>query len=96
MGIRVALHILGHEENDMMRPLLLNVTSINPGNPEYTNGAPVLSVSAAALPFVLNWTDPTPVLPRAPVTGVPANLAIPPTKSDSASSGPWVRVRFRS
>jgi FtsP/CotA-like multicopper oxidase with cupredoxin domain len=70
-------HILGHEENDMMRPLLLNVTSINPGNPEYTNGAPVLSVSAAALPFVLNWTDPTPVLPRAPVTGVPANLGNP-------------------
>jgi hypothetical protein len=67
-------HLLGHEENDMMRPLIMNVTSINPGDPVYTSGAPVLSVSTVALPFVLTWTDPTPVLPRAPVTGVPANL----------------------
>jgi FtsP/CotA-like multicopper oxidase with cupredoxin domain len=69
-------HLLGHEENDMMRPLIMNVTSINPGDPVHTNGAPVLT-AGTVLPVVLNWTDPTPVLPRNPVTGVPANLGNP-------------------
>ena len=57
-------HLLGHEENDMMRPLVFNVTSARPG-------APVLS-GAGVGPFFLTWTDPTPA--SAPTTlGNPAN-----------------------
>ncbi len=49
-------HILGHEENDMMRPIVVQRT-------ESAGQAPVLSVtSSAAKPGSLNlsWTDGTP------------------------------------
>ncbi|MFB3879681.1 MAG: hypothetical protein ACE149_00385 [Armatimonadota bacterium] len=46
-------HLLGHEENDMMRPLALKVPSILPT-------APVLSGSASGGLVNLSWTDPTP------------------------------------
>ena len=51
-------HILGHEEMDMMRPLVANVSRALPA-------APVLSLGSAG-PTVLNWTDGTPVDYTAP------------------------------
>ncbi|MBK9519307.1 MAG: multicopper oxidase domain-containing protein [Anaeromyxobacter sp.] len=49
-------HILSHEENDMMRPIILNVVSTLPGTP-----APLtITANAQGLP-VLSWTDATPV-----------------------------------
>ena len=53
-------HILGHEENDLMRPLTLNFAATVPTN------APVLSapatVGSLGASVNLTWTDPTPVL----------------------------------
>ena len=43
-------HILGHEENDFMRPFIFNFSAMAPAAP--TN----LTLAAG----VLNWTDPTP------------------------------------
>ncbi len=58
-------HLLGHEENDMMRPLVLTVASVVPV-------APVLSIAAPGPPFVLTWTDNTPVTDPATL-GNPGN-----------------------
>jgi FtsP/CotA-like multicopper oxidase with cupredoxin domain len=48
-------HLLGHEENDMMRPYHFTINTIKPSpsvlNGTRTNGGPV----------TLSWTDPTPV-----------------------------------
>ncbi|MCP8968583.1 fibronectin type III domain-containing protein [Ectobacillus ponti] len=58
-------HLLGHEENDMMRPMTLTVDRSLPA-------ASVLSGTRPAnSPAVLNWTDPTPAS-GAPL-GNPAN-----------------------
>jgi FtsP/CotA-like multicopper oxidase with cupredoxin domain len=62
-------HLLGHEENDMMRPLVMQV-------PVGVPAAPVLSAAAAGTPVVplvnLSWTDGTPA--NAPSTpGNPQN-----------------------
>lgn len=46
-------HILGHEEMDMMRPLIANVSRALPA-------APVVS-NTGSNPIVLTWTDGTPV-----------------------------------
>jgi hypothetical protein len=47
-------HLLGHEENDMMRPMVLNVARSSPT-------APVLTAAQRpAAPVILNWTDATP------------------------------------
>ncbi len=46
-------HILGHEENDMMRPLVLTMTSLAPA-------PPVLSIAPGGPPYNLSWTDATP------------------------------------
>jgi FtsP/CotA-like multicopper oxidase with cupredoxin domain len=58
-------HILGHEENDMMRPIVFNVVTAVPAAPTG------LAVSPTAL---LTWTDPTPVGAN-PL--IPANLGNP-------------------
>jgi len=58
-------HILGHEENDMMRPLVLNV-------PRALPIAPILSGAVWGALVNLAWTDGTPVI--SPITpGNPAN-----------------------
>ena len=59
-------HILGHEENDMMRPVQVNFATVVPA-------APVLTGAGAAGPLAnLAWTDGTPA--SAPSTmGNPAN-----------------------
>ncbi|MBL0276933.1 MAG: multicopper oxidase domain-containing protein [Anaeromyxobacter sp.] len=49
-------HILSHEENDMMRPIILNVVSTIPGTPSPLT----LAANAQGLP-VLTWNDATPV-----------------------------------
>jgi len=49
-------HILSHEENDMMRPIVLNVSSAIP--PAIPAG-PVVGAFSAGFP--LTWVDPTPV-----------------------------------
>ena len=46
-------HILGHEEMDMMRPLVANVSRALPA-------APVLS-NTGSNPIAITWTDGTPV-----------------------------------
>jgi hypothetical protein len=55
-------HLLGHEENDMMRPIVLDV-------PVTVPTAPRLTVGPTA-PFTLTWTDPTPF---DYTTGLPAS-----------------------
>ena len=58
-------HLLGHEENDMMRPITVAVTHAKPT-------ASVLSFKKVASSVKLTWTDPTPV--SNPTTmGNPAN-----------------------
>ena len=58
-------HLLGHEENDMMRPMPLTVATVVPP-------APALSASSGAAQVNLVWTDPTPA--SSPTTlGNPAN-----------------------
>ncbi len=49
-------HILSHEENDMMRAIILNVPSITPGSP-----SPLSVVANLAGKPALSWTDATPV-----------------------------------
>ncbi|MEI8353057.1 MAG: putative Ig domain-containing protein, partial [Lentisphaerota bacterium] len=46
-------HLLGHEENDMMRPMSLVMTSVIPA-------APVLTGLVAVAQMNLSWTDATP------------------------------------
>jgi FtsP/CotA-like multicopper oxidase with cupredoxin domain len=46
-------HILGHEENDMMRPVKFDV-------PKVLATAPVLSVASSSQGLNLSWTDGTP------------------------------------
>ena len=58
-------HILGHEENDMMRPVILNFPVVIPT-------APVLAATLAGTVANLAWTDATP--PSNPATyGNPGN-----------------------
>ena len=47
-------HLLGHEENDMMRPIVFNVPRLLPG-------APVVSYTRIGGTVNLSWTDGTPV-----------------------------------
>ncbi|MBI5076286.1 MAG: multicopper oxidase domain-containing protein [Nitrospirae bacterium] len=50
-------HILSHEENDMMRPIIFNVPAVAPE-------APVLSATLInPLRIDISWTDPVPVDP---------------------------------
>ena len=46
-------HLLGHEENDMMRPMVLNVA-------RKLAISPVVTFTRTAAPVTLNWTDGTP------------------------------------
>jgi FtsP/CotA-like multicopper oxidase with cupredoxin domain len=48
-------HLLGHEENDMMRPVVFNVATAVPAAPSGLN------VNVVANTVDLSWTDPTPV-----------------------------------
>jgi fibronectin type 3 domain-containing protein len=51
-------HLLGHEENDMMRPILFTFTSALPDAPVLTSD---VSGSTVAAPQVsLHWSDATP------------------------------------
>ena len=50
-------HLLGHEENDMMRPIVFNVT---PTVTVPTAPSPLAAVQTAATQVNLTWTDPTP------------------------------------
>jgi len=49
-------HLLGHEENDMMRPMVFNVAT---GAPAAPSGLAANNVAAGNVD--LTWTDPTPV-----------------------------------
>jgi hypothetical protein len=67
-------HILGHEENDFMRPMIFHPTVILPDAP----GA--VTVAAVAGGQLLTWADPTPVggwdkdgIPTAGVLAKPVN-----------------------
>ncbi len=58
-------HLLGHEENDMMRPIQVNVPHLKPA-------ASVLSAMKVGAKITLTWTDTTPA--STPTTlGNPAN-----------------------
>jgi FtsP/CotA-like multicopper oxidase with cupredoxin domain len=59
-------HILGHEEYDLMRPLVLTVKDLVPSAP--TLAAPAFN---AANGIALNWTDPTPATPNGYLLGLP-------------------------
>ncbi len=54
-------HLLGHEENDMMRPMVFRVQTVKPDRP-------VLTATNVGLQVTLQWTDGTPP---------PANLGNP-------------------
>jgi FtsP/CotA-like multicopper oxidase with cupredoxin domain len=51
-------HLLGHEENDMMRPVVFQVPSTTPSRPTLT--ATSFAVSPAATAVQLAWSDGTP------------------------------------
>ncbi|MDU0457322.1 MAG: multicopper oxidase domain-containing protein [Geobacteraceae bacterium] len=51
-------HILSHEEMDMMRPIVLNVTSVVPDTVTGLNTPATFTGGVVTL----NWTDPTPAL----------------------------------
>jgi FtsP/CotA-like multicopper oxidase with cupredoxin domain len=55
-------HILGHEENDMMRPIKFDV-------PRALADTPLLAVYASTSGLNLNWTDGTPPAPAFGVVG---------------------------
>ena len=64
-------HLLGHEENDMMRPVKFNVTTALP--PAFTLDVLTTAGSTSTVPLLwLAWTDPTPVSNPATL-GSPAN-----------------------
>ncbi|HEY3383854.1 MAG TPA: multicopper oxidase domain-containing protein, partial [Vicinamibacterales bacterium] len=50
-------HILGHEENDMMRPMSFSYTATTPPAPFQLTGA---LGGPGFTQFILNWRDPTP------------------------------------
>jgi FtsP/CotA-like multicopper oxidase with cupredoxin domain len=52
-------HILGHEENDMMRPIQFNVASIVPAAPALS--ATTTGSTSTAPQVNLTWSDPTPL-----------------------------------
>ncbi len=81
-------HILGHEEMDMMRPIVANVASLRPAAPVVTN--------VGIGPVILNWTDGTPVNYSTPaVWGDPANeigYRIERASVISNTVGPFVAI----
>ncbi|BBI99711.1 laccase [Ferrigenium kumadai] len=50
-------HILGHEENDFMRPIVFKYTAMLPAAPATLAG---VTAAAPASGVTLTWTDPTP------------------------------------
>ena len=52
-------HILSHEENDMMRPIVLNVISTIP--PAFAAAPTVTAVNTGTTGNRVSWVDPTPV-----------------------------------
>jgi FtsP/CotA-like multicopper oxidase with cupredoxin domain len=67
-------HILGHEENDMMRAMVLAVAPNAPANPAATLGgttkSPSISLSLSSVTGVANYANPTGfTIQRAVVTG---------------------------
>ena len=58
-------HLLGHEENDMMRPMVFRITSVIPPAPTD------VTASASGGKIRLTWSDPTPAAPTN--LGNPAN-----------------------
>ncbi len=67
-------HLLGHEENDMMRPISMVVDSYLPPAPVVT-GIPVIT-GASSASALLTWTDGT---PYNYTTGLPASTVGNPT-----------------
>ncbi len=83
-------HLLGHEENDMMRPMQFNVISTLP--PALTLSPLSTAGSTSAAPqAILQWTDPTPVMPAN--VGNPANeIGFGIQRAPGASGGTFITV----
>ncbi len=64
-------HILGHEENDFMRPISVISAPVVPPAP----GAVAATQSGTGSPIVLTWTDPTPVAAQSANNGTFGNPA---------------------
>lgn len=83
-------HLLGHEENDMMRPVVFNAPRLVPPAPTGVACNPSTCVSSASTRLTLTWTDPTP-----PTTslGNPANeigFRIERASVKNGKIGTWV------
>ena len=84
-------HILGHEENDFMRPI--SVIS-SPVAPAPTTGL-VATQAAAGQPVVLTWTDPTPIALLGSATNNLGNLQNELgflVQRSASPAGPWTTV----
>jgi hypothetical protein len=79
-------HILGHEENDMMRPVSLVVASTQPTAPT------LLTAAFVAGGVALTWTDPTPAIGPTRGTGLSQSIYYCP--NIAGGSRPTVTVRF--
>ncbi len=80
-------HILGHEENDFMRPLVATSQTLPPLAPSGFS----VSQAAAGQPVVASWVDPTPI--STPTTyGNPRNELGFKLERSTSASGPWTLV----
>ena len=84
-------HILGHEENDMMRPIVFNVNNNVPLTPTLVSAAASTLISTTAS-IALTWTDLTPATPAN--VGNPANeIGFRVERATGTSqSAPWTLV----
>ena len=62
-------HLLGHEENDMMRPIVFTTGRVAPDAPGFVTVANLDSAGAAVGKVVLTWPDATPPTPGFGVNG---------------------------
>jgi FtsP/CotA-like multicopper oxidase with cupredoxin domain len=85
-------HILGHEENDFMRPIAVISSPVAPPAPTGVT----LSQAAAGQPVVISWTDPTPVAAYGTVGnttfGNQANELGFIVQRATSAAGPWTTV----
>lgn len=84
-------HLLGHEENDFMRPFVFTTSPTVPAAATVT----AVGQAAAAGAITVSWTDPTPTGAQASVPatyGNPANELGFLLQRSTSPNGPWLTV----
>ncbi|MEI8299037.1 MAG: multicopper oxidase domain-containing protein [Pseudomonadota bacterium] len=80
-------HILGHEENDFMRPIVATSQTTAPDAP---TGFTLAQASAGA-PVVATWVDPTPILATSTYGNAKNEIGFRLERAPAAT-GPWTQV----